>query len=108
MRHFTKLRWIAVFGFAVVLCAGIQLARGWNPTPPPPDTDGDGLTDAQEVRLYGTNPNKPDTDDDGLADGLEVALGTSPTAANPTQGQGGSVGLQGLHAAEVRTASMDN
>ncbi|MCZ4499722.1 MAG: hypothetical protein JWQ74_2275 [Marmoricola sp.] len=35
------------------------------------DTDGDGLTDAQERRL-GTNPTKADTDGDGLKDGAEV------------------------------------
>ncbi len=36
------------------------------------DSDGDGLTDLAEVRLYKTNPNNADTDADGLADGLEV------------------------------------
>ena len=36
------------------------------------DTDGDGLTDIEEVRRYGTNPNKGDTDADGLSDGQEV------------------------------------
>jgi hypothetical protein len=34
------------------------------------DTDGDGLTDAQEAPL-GTNPNLADTDQDGLSDGEE-------------------------------------
>ncbi len=37
-----------------------------------PDTDGDGLTDGDEVRIYGTNPLNPDTDGDGLTDGDEV------------------------------------
>jgi hypothetical protein len=41
------------------------------------DTDGDGLTDCEEVAL-GTDPLDPDTDDDGLTDGEEVALGTDP------------------------------
>lgn len=35
------------------------------------DTDGDGLTDAQEAEL-GTDPAVPDTDDDGIPDGDEV------------------------------------
>ena len=35
------------------------------------DSDGDGLTDAEEARL-GTNPRNPDTDGDGLTDGEEV------------------------------------
>ena len=35
------------------------------------DTDGDGLTDAQEAK-YGTNPKKKDTDGDGLSDKAEI------------------------------------
>ncbi len=44
-------------------------------TPTPgacPDTDGDGLTDCEEVETYGTDPGNPDTDGDGLSDGDEV------------------------------------
>lgn len=36
-----------------------------------PDTDGDGLSDAEEARI-GTDPRNPDTDGDGLLDGEEV------------------------------------
>jgi outer membrane protein OmpA-like peptidoglycan-associated protein len=36
------------------------------------DTDGDGLTDDEEVHIYKTDPNNPDTDGDGLKDGEEV------------------------------------
>lgn len=36
------------------------------------DTDIDGLTDFEEVRLYTTNPLKFDTDDDGLGDYMEI------------------------------------
>jgi hypothetical protein len=36
------------------------------------DTDGDGLTDAQEVEL-GTDPCNPDTDGGGVSDGEEVS-----------------------------------
>lgn len=42
-----------------------------------PDTDGDGLTDQEEV-LYGTDRLNPDTDGDGISDGDEVAAGTNP------------------------------
>ncbi len=41
------------------------------------DTDGDGLTDAQEA-ILGTNPANSDTDGDGLSDPSELAVGTDP------------------------------
>ena len=37
----------------------------------PPDTDGDGLSDAREAVL-GTNPNKADSDEDGVNDGMDA------------------------------------
>ncbi|MFA7175086.1 MAG: hypothetical protein WC340_17060, partial [Kiritimatiellia bacterium] len=43
----------------------------YNTDPHMPDTDLDGLSDAQEVEL-GTNPNNPDTDGDGIPDGAEA------------------------------------
>jgi formylglycine-generating enzyme required for sulfatase activity len=44
------------------------------------DTDGDGLSNAEEPG-YGTNPALGDTDDDGLNDGEEVLIhGTDPLA----------------------------
>jgi hypothetical protein len=42
------------------------------------DTDGDGLTDAQEI-LYGTSITKSDSDNDGLPDKVEVDAGINPT-----------------------------
>ncbi|MCA9984519.1 MAG: FHA domain-containing protein, partial [Anaerolineales bacterium] len=46
--------------------------------PDNPDTDGDGLSDGEEVNRYGTQPKNIDTDGDGLVDGAEVEAGTSP------------------------------
>jgi pSer/pThr/pTyr-binding forkhead associated (FHA) protein len=43
-----------------------------------PDTDGDGLTDGQEVLVYGTDPLRPDTSGDGINDGTAVATGIDP------------------------------
>ena len=43
-----------------------------------PDSDGDSLTDGDEVRNRKTNPLNPDTDADGLRDGEEVTRGTDP------------------------------
>lgn len=41
-----------------------------------PDTDGDGLTDAQEVLVYHTSPVLVSTDGTGIPDGVEVQTGT--------------------------------
>lgn len=43
-----------------------------------PDTDGDGLFDREEVRVYKTNPLNPDSDGDGFTDGQEVKGGYNP------------------------------
>ena len=42
------------------------------------DTDGDGLSDFDEVNNTGTDPNNPDTDGDGYNDGHEVNFGSDP------------------------------
>lgn len=42
------------------------------------DTDGDGLSDGEEVNSVGTDPNNADTDGDGRSDGDEVYLDTDP------------------------------
>jgi len=50
------------------------------------DTDGDGLTDGDEVNLYGTNPRDRDTDGDSFTDGNEVRVGTDPLCAESSPG----------------------
>jgi len=42
------------------------------------DSDGDGLTDADEYYIYKTDPAKADTDDDGYNDGDEIKSGYNP------------------------------
>ena len=59
----------------------VQLALG-------PDSDGDGLSDPEEVILQ-TNKNEPDTDGDGLPDAWEVLHGLSPLIAISTDGNQG-------------------
>ena len=47
-----------------------------------PDTDGDGISDGDEVRGvrgFVTNPLLADTDGDGIRDGTEIATGSDPT-----------------------------
>jgi outer membrane protein OmpA-like peptidoglycan-associated protein len=52
------------------------------------DTDGDGLTDGEEINEYDTDPNNADTDGDGLSDGDEVnSYNTDPN--NPDSDEDG-------------------
>ena len=54
----------------------------------PVDYDGDGLTDADEVDLYGTDPYRWDTDGDGYGDGEELRACTSPRSPFSWPGDG--------------------
>jgi len=47
------------------------------------DTDGDGLPDAMEELVYGTDPLLADTDGDGVSDTLEIAWGRDPLVSGP-------------------------
>ena len=58
------------------------------------DTDGDGLSDFAEVQTHGTNPLLADTDGDGFTDSYEIQTGKSPMSAADKP----------LLVAEVRTA----
>ena len=63
-------------------------------TPPPFDSDGDGMDDDFELS-HGTDPHNWDTDDDGVADGDEVKIHKTdpldpksvPPAPNPENPQ---------------------
>ena len=63
----------------------VEIANGLDPNNPADaleDPDGDGLTNFQELMIYGTDPHNPDTDGDGIPDGVEV-LGTNGFVTNP-------------------------
>lgn len=47
------------------------------------DTDGDGIIDAHEIEIYGTDPSSADTDGDGYSDSIEIASGYSPIDNRP-------------------------
>lgn len=47
------------------------------------DTDGDGISDFDEVKLYQTDPTLADSDNDGVSDGVEIAKGYNPVSAEP-------------------------
>lgn len=58
---------------------GWEIFKGRNPLNPNDDisildSDGDKLTDLEEMNTYFTNASKPDTDGDGLSDGEEVLV----------------------------------
>ncbi|HLX11977.1 MAG TPA: OmpA family protein, partial [Bacteroidota bacterium] len=52
------------------------------------DTDGDGLTDYEEVKIYHTDPLNKDTDGDGLTDGDEVHIYHTDPLKRDTDGGG--------------------
>jgi hypothetical protein len=54
------------------------------------DSDGDGISDAEEL-ANGTDPNNPDSDGDGVLDGDEMAAGLDPND-DDTDGDGVSDG----------------
>jgi len=69
-----------------------ETSQGTDPTIP--DSDGDGLSDGDEVFIYGSNPTSTDSDDDGVSDGDEVANGTNPIIIEAAVEASG-IGLQG-------------
>jgi hypothetical protein len=52
------------------------------------DSDGDGLSDYDEVHVLGTNSSNADTDGDGILDGDEIAGGTDPLVPEPVEKEG--------------------
>lgn len=62
-----------------VVSNGLDLVYmlGYGTDPLKADTDGDGLTDGDEVDRK-SDPLNPDTDGDGLTDGEEIAIGSDP------------------------------
>jgi hypothetical protein len=48
------------------------------------DSDWDGVSDGDEVNVYGSNPLAWDSDGDGLSDGFEVTYGLNPAVTTDT------------------------
>ncbi|WP_306643236.1 hypothetical protein [Sanyastnella coralliicola] len=53
-----------------------------------PDTDNDGLCDAEEINIWGTDPLIQDTDGDGLTDGAEVFVTSTDPMNTDTNANG--------------------
>ena len=60
----------------------------WGTDPYNWDTDGDGLPDGAEVNSYGTDPTRYDTDWDGLSDGDEYGIYFTDPTRYDTDGDG--------------------
>lgn len=64
------------------------LEMGFPSDPNNPDTDGDGLTDGEEVNVYHTFPNLADSDGDGLTDREEVEVYHTDPLKTDSDGDG--------------------
>ena len=64
------------------LSTGYELGKGSSPRVI--DSDNDGLTDAEEIDITGTDPRNADTDSDGAPDGWEYQNGFNPIADEKT------------------------
>ena len=64
------------------LSTGYELGKGSSPRVI--DSDNDGLTDAEEIDITGTDPGNADTDSDGAPDGWEYQNGFNPIADEKT------------------------
>ena len=68
----------------------------WGSDPNDADTDGDTMSDYEEVWVHGTAPALADVDGDGLTDPGEVAAGTNPYVAD-TDGDGANDGAEVIY-----------
>jgi len=71
-----------------------------------PDTDQDGLPDAQEL-LWASDVGKPDTDEDGLPDAWEALHGLSPVSSQLEHGGSGDLDGDGFSNHDEWIANTD-
>ncbi|MEM9237271.1 MAG: LamG domain-containing protein [Verrucomicrobiota bacterium] len=73
----TEISEISTKGFQ-----GLGIAAALLPVAPVTDSDGDSLSDSDELNLYGTDPLLRDSDSDGHSDGDEIAQRSDPNSAS--------------------------
>ena len=80
----------------------VRYSIGTGTAPCNPDTDGDGLSDAEEALSYRTDPLVADSDGDQLLDAEEISVGTDPLDAD-TEGDGMPDGWEVLNGLDPLT-----
>lgn len=69
------------------------------------DTDGDSLSDYDEIFVYFTNPTYWDTDSDGMGDGTEINCGLDPL--NPDTNSTSIIDSEKITTQDVRFSSFN-
>jgi hypothetical protein len=64
------------------------------------DSDGDGLTDMEETKIYHTDIHRKDTDSDGLPDGEEIDEYLTDPLVTDTDGDGYLDGVEALNGSD--------
>jgi hypothetical protein len=77
-----KRRFTVIFFGLIILLAVCACGHGDGNAK---DSDSDGLSDADEILIYGTDPQNADTDGDGRNDEEEVLAGTNPLVVDFTR-----------------------
>jgi len=73
------------------------------------DTDGDGISDGDEINLHGTNPLDADSDADGLSDETELNTHYTDPLDSDSDGDGLSDGAEvNIHGTSPLKADSDN
>jgi alpha-tubulin suppressor-like RCC1 family protein len=68
IRNLLTMVFLAAICVLLTMCGDTIIENYYGPEPDVSDTDGDGLTDEEELSTYMTSPILADTDGDGLSD----------------------------------------